>query len=65
MTGLHDRVLEVYAVTDEWIDLYDHRVRVEFLSYLRPQIRFGSSQDLIEEMRRNVRQTLDVTGSES
>ncbi|WP_300768050.1 riboflavin kinase [uncultured Bifidobacterium sp.] len=60
-TGIHSRALEVYAITDEWVDLYDHRVRVEFLEYLRPQIRFDSSDDLIAEMRRNVVQTLEVT----
>ena len=35
-TGLNERVVEAYCITEEWIDLYDHKVRVEFVGFLRP-----------------------------
>lgn len=62
VTGLKDRVVEAYAITgsDEWIDLYDHRVRVEFLRFLRPQVKFDGIEALTDELRRNVEETLRV-----
>ena len=30
------------------------QVRVEFVGFLRPQIKFDSAQDLIDELKRNV-----------
>lgn len=61
-TGLKDRVVEAYAITgsNEWIDLYDHRVRVEFLRFLRPQVKFDGVEALTDELRRNVEETLRV-----
>ncbi|PLS31290.1 bifunctional riboflavin kinase/FMN adenylyltransferase [Bifidobacterium margollesii] len=43
-----------------WIDLYGHRVRVEFLEYLRPQIHFDGPQALVDELKRNVAETLKI-----
>lgn len=56
-TGMHERVIEAYAITDDWLDLYGHRVRVEFAGFLRPQIRFDSADALVDELTRNVEQT--------
>ena len=39
-TGLNERVVEAYCITEEWIDLSDHKVRVEFVGFLRPQVKF-------------------------
>ena len=61
VTGMNDRVVEAYAVTDDWLDLYDHQVRVEFAGFLRPQIKFDSAQDLIDELKRNVEETKRIT----
>ena len=61
VTGMNDRVVEAYAVTDDWLDLYDHQVRVEFVGFLRPQIKFDSAQDLIDELKRNVEETKRIT----
>lgn len=59
LTGLKERVLEANAIVEngEWIDLYGHRVRVEFAEFLRPQVRFESAEALVDELRRNVEQT--------
>ncbi|WP_347014423.1 riboflavin kinase, partial [Bifidobacterium dentium] len=60
-TGMHERVVEAYAITDDWLDLYGHQVRVEFARFLRPQIRFASADDLAAELRRNVEETKRLT----
>ena len=60
-TGMHERVVEAYAITDDWLDLYGHQVRVEFAGFLRPQIRFASADDLASELRRNVEETKRLT----
>ena len=54
-------MVEAYAITDDWLDLYGHQVRVEFAGFLRPQIRFASADDLASELRRNVEETKRLT----
>ena len=61
---LNERVLEAYALTDEWLDLYGHRVRVEFERFLRPQIKFGSTDELVAELKHNVEETKELLGAE-
>lgn len=61
-TGRNERVLEAYALTDDWIDLYGHRVRVEFEGFLRPQIKFDTTEELVDELKHNVEQTRDMLG---
>ncbi|MEE1295262.1 MAG: riboflavin kinase [Bifidobacterium sp.] len=63
-TGRHERVLEAYALTDDWLDLYGHRVRVEFSGYLRPQEKFDSADDLAAELARNAQEVADITAAE-
>lgn len=60
-TGLHERVIEAYAVTDDWLDLYGHRVRIEFAGFLRPQVRFDGVDALKDELARNVEETKRLT----
>lgn len=60
-TGLAERVVEAYAITDDWLDLYDHRVRVEFTGFLRPQVRFDGIDALRDELARNVEETRRLT----
>ncbi|MCH9275147.1 bifunctional riboflavin kinase/FMN adenylyltransferase [Bifidobacterium amazonense] len=60
-TGLHERVVESYAITDDWLELYGHRVRVEFAGFLRPQVKFDSADDLVAELGRNVEETKRLT----
>ncbi|MDO4913189.1 MAG: riboflavin kinase [Bifidobacteriaceae bacterium] len=56
-TGLHDRVVEAFAIEDEWIDLYNHKIRLEFAGFLRQQIAFENTEQLVAELKRNVQQT--------
>ena len=62
-TGLNERVVEAYAVTDEWLDLYGHDVRVEFAGFLRPQVKFDSADALKDELTRNVQETRELTSA--
>ncbi|RSX52831.1 bifunctional riboflavin kinase/FMN adenylyltransferase [Bifidobacterium goeldii] len=62
-TGLHERVVEAYAVTNDWLDLYGHRVRVEFAGFLRPQVKFEGVDELKDELGRNVKETLAITAA--
>lgn len=58
---MNDRVVEAYAVTDDWLDLCDPPGTCEFVGFLRPQIKFDSAQDLIDELKRNVEETKRIT----
>lgn len=60
-TGLHERVVEAYCITDDWLELYGHRVRVEFAGFLRPQVRFDGVDALKAELARNVEETKRLT----
>ena len=54
-------MVEAYAITDDWLDLYGHQARVEFAGFLRPQIKFDSADDLAAELKRNVEETKSLT----
>ncbi|NEG55956.1 bifunctional riboflavin kinase/FMN adenylyltransferase [Bifidobacterium platyrrhinorum] len=60
-TGLNERVVEAYAITDDWLELYGHKVRIEFAGYLRPQVKFDGVEALKEELARNVEETKHLT----
>lgn len=52
--GKQTRLLEANAVTDEWIDIYGQRIRVEFIDLLRGQMKFASVEELIVQMKKDV-----------
>ncbi|BDR52480.1 bifunctional riboflavin kinase/FMN adenylyltransferase [Bombiscardovia nodaiensis] len=55
----YERVLEVNAIVgDDWLDLYGHRVRVEFLAYLRPQAKFASGEALSAQLQQDAADSL-------
>lgn len=58
--GEPERVVEAYAVTDDWLDLYGHRVRIEFTGFLRPQIKFDSVDALKAELAINAKQAAEA-----
>lgn len=60
-TRLHERVVEAYAITGDWLDLYGHNVRVEFVGFLRPQVKFDGPDQLVAELKRNVEETKRLT----
>lgn len=58
-TGLHERVAEAYAITDDgaWLDLYGHRVRFEFVGFLNPMVRYDGPDALVAALNGYVDQT--------
>lgn len=45
-----ERVVEAYIIDETGLDLYGHTVTIEFTAFMRPQARFGSSQELIAQL---------------
>ncbi|NMM96709.1 bifunctional riboflavin kinase/FMN adenylyltransferase [Bifidobacterium sp. DSM 109960] len=63
-TGRHERVVEAYCLSEDWLDLYGHTVRVEFAGFLRPQVKFDGADELVAELKRNVETTRQITAGE-
>lgn len=55
------RILEANAVRSDWVDLYGHRVRVEFLSRLRGQRRYAGEEPLKRQLVLDADRTLELT----
>ncbi len=49
----NERSVEAFALCDDWIDLYGHRVSLEFEGFIRPQRRFCNAEELIEALKQN------------
>jgi len=49
-----ERSVEAYALDRDDLDLYGTHVAVDFLARLREQVRFGSVDELVAQMRRDV-----------
>lgn len=64
-TGLHERVAEAYAITDDgaWLDLYGHRVRFEFVGFLNPMVRYDGADALVAALNSYVDQTRSLVGA--
>lgn len=60
-TGIRERVIEPYAVTKDWLELYGHKVRVEFAGFLRRQIKFKDTDELKVALQSYADQTLEMT----
>lgn len=59
-TGLQQRVVEAYAMSDHWLDLYDHDVRVEFTNFLRPQFKYDTSEELVAQLKKDEHSALTL-----
>jgi riboflavin kinase / FMN adenylyltransferase len=49
-----ERTVEAYALDRDDLDLYGDHVAVDFVSRLRPTVRFGSVEELVAQMRADV-----------
>jgi riboflavin kinase / FMN adenylyltransferase len=56
------RTVEAYALDRDDLDLYGVHVAVEFVARLRGQVRFGSVDELVAQMRRDVVEARSVVG---
>ena len=57
-------VVEVHLLDSE-IDLYHHRLRIEFIARLRDERRFDSVDDLVGQIQRDIAETRTVVGPEA
>ena len=55
--GHAERVLEANVITDKWLELYGHRVRIEFLDFLRPQERYAGADELKDQLALDAQHT--------
>jgi riboflavin kinase / FMN adenylyltransferase len=56
-----DRSVEAYALDRDDLDLYGMHVAIEFADRIRGQVKFGSVDELVEQMHRDVEVTRTVT----
>lgn len=56
--------VEAYALTDEWKDLYGHRVCLEFAHFLRPQMTFSSLDELKDTLKNDVAKVEELISKE-
>jgi riboflavin kinase/FMN adenylyltransferase len=49
-----ERIVEAYALDRDDLDLYGDHVAVDFVSRLRPTVKFGSVEELVVQMRADV-----------
>ncbi len=54
------RVAETYVLDHDELELYGEKVELEFVEYLREERAFDESDALVEQMRRDVRQTREI-----
>ena len=59
--GHAERVLEANVITDDWLELYGHRVRIEFLDFLRPQERYAGADELKAQLALDAQHTGALT----
>ena len=56
----HQRRVEAYVLDRTDLDLYGERVAMDFVSHLRPTLRFDSIQALIDQMREDVARCREI-----
>jgi riboflavin kinase / FMN adenylyltransferase len=58
-----DRSVEAHALDRDDLDLYGIHVAIEFADRIRGQVKFGSVDELVEQMRRDVDAARTITAS--
>jgi FAD synthase len=62
--GQRSRQVEAFALNQkDWIDLYDKRAKIEFVSFLRPTIKFSGASwldDLLAQMKQDCAKAADI-----
>lgn len=64
--GVPQRTVEAYVHDDHTLDLYGDTVRLEFVDYQRPTLKFDGIDALVEQMHRDVevtRRTLEISSA--
>ena len=56
-----DRTVEAHALDRDDLDLYGTHVAVDFVARLRGMVRFGSADELVSQMRRDVDAARTIT----
>jgi riboflavin kinase/FMN adenylyltransferase len=56
----HQRRVEAYVLDRTDLDLYGERVAVEFVSHLRPTLKFDSIDTLVEQMAQDVTRCREI-----
>lgn len=59
--GQIERVIEAYALSEQWLELYHHRVRIAFAQYLNPMRAFDSVDELVAALKLYEQQTRRIT----
>lgn len=57
--ALHERVIETF-VMDFHEEIYDREVTVEFLQYLRADAKFSRTDELVEQIRKDVEKSVEL-----
>ena len=47
------RTIEVHILSDDLGDLYGEDISLEFISHLRDEFRFNSSEELVEQLQKD------------
>lgn len=55
------RTIEAYVLGSHDLDLYGHRVAVDFAAFLRPMVRFDSAEELVDQLKEDERRTEELT----
>ena len=59
--GARGRQVEAYALDQEGLELYDKSASIEFGWYLRPTLKFGGLEPLLEQMKKDCDKARELT----
>jgi riboflavin kinase/FMN adenylyltransferase len=59
--GDRGRQVEAYALDQQGLDLYDKNASIEFGWYLRPTLKFGGLEPLLEQMKKDCEKARELT----